>query len=170
MAPTIPERPSAPPEALPVSRQSRSPGTAIDHGGPGLLRMSRRRRAITDRAVAAGLRRERRAIGPAQVRRRERSAKRAALISYRKFSHRHYSALAHVVLRLTRDSSASHDGQHDQLASTHARPRCLSRTTGHMSTLRGRASAAPTANDGRPRSFAPTPPTAPQRAAAPDRR
>ncbi|MEU4661112.1 tyrosine-type recombinase/integrase [Micromonospora chalcea] len=42
--------------------------------------MSRRRRAITDRAVAEGLRRERRAIGPAQVRRRARSAKRAALI------------------------------------------------------------------------------------------
>lgn len=49
--------------------------------------MSRRRRAITDRAVAEGLRRERRAIGPALVRRRERSAKRAALIPYRKFSH-----------------------------------------------------------------------------------
>jgi hypothetical protein len=69
-----------------VSRPTSSPGTAIDHGGPGLLRMSRRRRAITDRAVAEGLRRERRAIGPAQVRRRERPAKRAALIPYRKFS------------------------------------------------------------------------------------
>lgn len=46
---------------------------------------------ISDRAVAEGLRRERRAIGPALVRRRERPAKRAALIPYRKFSH-HWKA------------------------------------------------------------------------------
>ncbi len=62
-----------------------------------------------------------------------------------------------VGLRLTRKSSIPDDGRHDQLASTPTGPQCLGRTTRHVSTLRGRASATRTSDDGWPCTvFAPT--------------